>query len=200
MTTLRIEPNHYVTLDYTLRDDEGTILDASDAEDGELIEYVHGYGMLVPGLEAGLTGLASGEEKTIVVSAAEGFGEHDEELLLEVDRSEFPDPKKVNVGEEFVAQSPDGDEMVMRVVEVNKDGVIVDANHPLAGVRLTYSVIVRSIRVATEEEIEEAAARFEEAEHEHSDDCGHDHDHDHGDGQLVTLRPKNGGKKPNLAN
>ncbi|HEY6461604.1 MAG TPA: FKBP-type peptidyl-prolyl cis-trans isomerase, partial [Polyangiaceae bacterium] len=131
-----IQPNAHVTLDYELRDDEGELIDASAAEDGEPIEYVHGYGMLVPGLEAALVGLRVGDERDIVVPAEAGYGERDESLVLEVDRSEFPDPKAIAPGDEFVAESPDGDEMAMNVVEVKDDVVVVDANHPLAGMTL----------------------------------------------------------------
>src|SRR4051794_23995737 len=106
-----IEPNAHVTLDYTLRDQTGALLDESEGEGGEPIRYVHGYGMLVPGLEAGLAGLVVGAKKDIVVPADEGFGERDEELVLEIDRAEFPDPEHVEKGAEFVAESPDGDEV-----------------------------------------------------------------------------------------
>jgi FKBP-type peptidyl-prolyl cis-trans isomerase SlyD len=155
MTMTKIESNAFVLLDYTLRDDKGDILDESIGEGGEPISYVHGYGMLVPGLEAGLSGLAPGDE--------------------------------------FVAESPDGDEVVMRVVELTDEGVIVDANHPLAGLTLHYQVRVREVRKATDDEIAQAAANLEEAEahgHVHGPDC--DHDHDHETGNLVTL----GKKKP----
>ena len=199
----KIEANAYVLLDYTLKDDKGEVLDESIGEGGEPISYVHGYGMLVPGLEAGLAGLSVGDEKRIVVSAAEGYGDRDDELVLEVDKADFPDPKRINPGDEFVAESPDGDEVVMRVVELTSDGVIVDANHPLAGLTLHYQVRVREVRAATEEELAQAAADLEEAEgHVHGPDCDHDHDHghahehDHGPRdesgeKLVTL-----GKKP----
>jgi FKBP-type peptidyl-prolyl cis-trans isomerase SlyD len=139
------------------------VLDTSDAEDGEPIVYVHGYGMLVPGLEKALTGLAEGDEKDVVVPPEEGFGERDEELVLEVDRSEMPRPDVVAVGDELVAESPDGEEAVLRVIEVKPDAVVLDGNHPLAGETLHYSVVVREVRPATEEEIERAAAGFEEA-------------------------------------
>ena len=84
----------------------------------------------------------------------------------------------------------------MRVVELREDSVLVDANHPLAGVTLHYSVEVREVRQATDEEIEAAASDFEDARHVHGEDC----DHDHGpaspeESGLVTL-----GKKPNLVN
>jgi len=200
-----IQPNAHVTLAYTLKDGAGEILDTSDGEDGEPIRYVHGYGMLVPGLEAALAGKAQGEKMDIVVSSEEGFGDRDEELVIEIDRADFPDPAAVEEGDEFVAESPDGDEVVMRVVEVKGDAVVVDANHPLAGVTLHYSVEVQEVRDATTEEVESAAREFEEAhDHVHGPDCDHehahghdhahgpgdDHDHAHGPDQLVHLHTK----------
>src|ERR1700733_14270989 len=98
---VKIQPNAFVSLDYTLHDADGELLDSSDAEgegEGHPIDYVHGYGMLVPGLEAALVGLETGDEREIVVSAEEGYGEHDEDLVLEVERSEFPEPSKVTPG------------------------------------------------------------------------------------------------------
>ncbi len=135
--------------------------------------------MLVPGLEAALVGLEIGDEREVVVSAEDGYGEHDEDLVLEVERSEFPDPSKVSAGDEFIAESPDGDDVPMRVIEVKGESVVVDANHPLAGVSLHYKVKVLVVRSATEEEIETAARELAEAEdHEHGPDCDHDHDDD----------------------
>jgi FKBP-type peptidyl-prolyl cis-trans isomerase SlyD len=186
----KIESNAFVLLDYTLRDDKGDILDESIGDGGEPISYVHGYGMLVPGLEAGLSGLGAGDEKKITVKPEDGYGDRDEELVLEVDKQDFPDPKKIAPGDEFVAESPDGDEVVMRVVELTDEGVIVDANHPLAGLTLHYQVRVREVRKATDDEIAQAAANLEEAEahgHVHGPDCDHDHDHE---GNLVTLGKK----------
>jgi FKBP-type peptidyl-prolyl cis-trans isomerase SlyD len=192
-----IQPNARVVLEYTLKDEKGAVLDSSDAEDGEPIVYVHGYGMLVPGLEVALMGLEVGSVKDVTVTPDEGFGERDDELVLEIDRGDFPDPKKVAIGDEVVAESPDGDEVPMRVVEVKADTVVVDANHPLAGVTLRYSVIVKEIAAATEEEIAEAAAGFDEAGYDDHDcdDPTHDHSHaghSHGPktGDLVQLSSK----------
>jgi FKBP-type peptidyl-prolyl cis-trans isomerase SlyD len=195
-----IQPNSHVTLDYTLKDDEGAVLDASDAEDGSPIAYVHGYGMLVPGLEAALAGLAAGDEKDIVVPAAAGYGEYDDELVMEIDRTELPDPGKVQVGDELVAESEGGEEVPMEVLEVKADSVVVDANHPLAGLTLHYSVRIKSVREATASEIEEAATALDEAhDHVHGEGCDHDHSHDEHGGMLVTLGT-NASKKRDLLN
>ena len=199
-----IQSNARVILEYTLHDDKGELLDSSDGEDGEPILYVHGYGMLVPGLEKALEGLEVGQSKTIDVDAEEGFGERDEDLVMEIDKGDFPDPKNVTVGDEVVAESPDGEEVPMTVVEVRDDSVVVDANHPLAGMALRYAVTVKELTAATEEEIAEAASSFEDAgygldaacsdpTHDHSHGHDHDHGHDHepaNDQGLVQLTSK----------
>jgi hypothetical protein len=95
VTDLTIQPNAHVTLDYELRDDEGEMLEASAGDTGAPIRYIHGYGMLVPGLEAALVGLRTGDVRDVVVPADAGYGEYDEDLLLELDRAELPDPKGV---------------------------------------------------------------------------------------------------------
>ncbi|MBK6695191.1 MAG: peptidylprolyl isomerase [Myxococcales bacterium] len=162
MTRLAIQPNSHVTLAYTLRSDTGEVLDASDAEGGEPICYVHGYGMIVAGLEAALVGLSAGDRKEIHVAAEDGFGLRDEELVVDIDRSELPDPASVEVGDELVAEDADGDEVVLRVVDVQAESVRVDANHPLAGVALHYSVEIQEVRQATEAEITQAASDLDE--------------------------------------
>jgi FKBP-type peptidyl-prolyl cis-trans isomerase SlyD len=195
MSTETIQPNTFVTLAYVLKSPEGDVLDQSSDEDGEPIRYVHGYGMLVPGLEAALVGLKAGDKKDVVVPAEDGFGDRDDELVLEIDRTDFPDPPNVKPGDEFVAESPDGDEVVMRVAEVKGDSVVVDANHPLAGITLHYSVEVQEVREATEEEIMQAAEDLDDAhEHVHGPDCDHDHAHGGGAGGEGVLQL---GKKPN---
>ncbi|MCL2724233.1 MAG: peptidylprolyl isomerase [Polyangiaceae bacterium] len=190
-----IQPNARVTVEYALRDDDGNILDASDADDGKPMVYVHGYGMIVPGLEAALTGLRKGMEKLIIVPPAEAFGDHDSELVFEIDRDDFTNQKDVKEGDEFIAESVDGHEIAVRVMDVRGDRVIVDANHPLAGMTLHYSVKVTDVRAASNQEIAEAAEAFDEAGYGTCSDSTHDHGHDrrrdHDDGEpLVQLGSK----------
>jgi FKBP-type peptidyl-prolyl cis-trans isomerase SlyD len=159
---MTIQPNSHVTLAYTLRNETGEVLDGSSLEGGEPIQYVHGYGMIVPGLEAALSGLKAGDRKDVQIAAEDGFGPRDEDLVVDIDRSELPDPAKVEIGDELVAEASDGEEIVLRVVEIQPDSVRVDANHPLAGVSLHYSVEVTEVRPATDEEIAQAAAEFDD--------------------------------------
>lgn len=172
-----IEPNAFVVLDYTLRDEDGDVIDASDdgREGSEPISYVHGYGMIVPGLEKALVGLKAGDSKEVVVKPEEGYGDRDEELIVEVDRSEMPRPDKVQVGDEIVAESPEGDEAALRVIDIDGDTVVLDGNHPLAGETLRYSVIIREVRTASDKELQDAAKAFEEARAEAEPPDEHDH-------------------------
>lgn len=163
---MKIEANARVVLGYELHDEDDDIVDASDAEDGAPIVYVQGYGMLVPGLERQLLGLAVGDKRDITVTAEEGFGGYDEDLVMEIDRADVPNPKEVAVGDELVAESADDEEAVMRVVDVTDDAVVLDGNHPLAGQTLVYKIEVLEVRAATEEEIRAAADSFDDAGYE----------------------------------
>lgn len=154
---MRVEPNTFVTVRYVLRSDKGEVLDAGE----EPIEYVHGYGMLVPGLEAALAGRAAGEKQSVTLEPDEAFGPHDEEMVLAVEPSELP--KGVKVGDELVLEE-DGEAVPVRVVSVTKDQALVDANHPLAGQRVAYDFEVLSVRAATEAEVLAAAAILDELE------------------------------------
>lgn len=156
----------HVTCEYVLKDDAGEILDDSRAT-GAPMELVHGYGMVVPGLEAALAGLAVGDERVVLVPPEAGFGDHDEELVMEIDREELPSPD-LAPGDEMIAAGPDGEEVVLRLVELLPDGAVVDGNHPLAGLTLTYEIAVTGVRPATDDEIADAAQGFEEAGYEGS--------------------------------
>jgi FKBP-type peptidyl-prolyl cis-trans isomerase SlyD len=172
-----IQPNTHVTLEYELRGEDDELLDSSGQPDGELIRYVHGYGMLVPGLESALIGLRPGDEREIVVPPEGAYGDYDESLVLQVPRSDLPDPKNVQVGDELTAESPEGEEIAVTVQSIQGDGVTVDANHPLAGMTLRYLVKIVEVREATPPEVEEAATNFDEAhEHFHGPDCDHEHE------------------------
>ena len=123
MTVLSIQPNAHVTIDYELRDEEGDMLEASAGDGGEPIRYVHGYGMLVPGLEAALlVGLHTGDVRDVVVARRKrGTGSTTTTCSSSSIAPSLPDPKGVAVGDEFVAEAPDGDEIAMSVVEVRDD-------------------------------------------------------------------------------
>lgn len=158
---MRIGPNAFAEIDYVLEGETGEVLDDSAEKDGQPLRYVHGYGMLVPGLEKRLAGLRVGDRADIVVPPEEAYGLHDDDLVYAIDRKEAPSATE---GDEVVLEDEDGDETVAHVVEVGEDELLVDGNHPLAGLTLRYRVTVREVRDATAEEIETAARSFDDAQ------------------------------------
>ena len=138
-----------VSIEYTLKDDNGAILDSS--EGGEPLQYLHGRGQIIDGLEKGLDGKMVGESVHVDVSPAEGYGEHDPERMVEVPRDQFD--FDVKAGDFVQAQNPDGSVIPFRVAKVGEESVTLDGNHPLAGQSLHFDVKVVDVRPATEEEI-----------------------------------------------
>lgn len=147
---MQIEPNSVVTLHYTLKDNDGNVIDQS--EDGSFL-YLHGAMNIIPGLENALTGKAAGDELSVTVSPEEGYGEKDPERIQEVPKEMFENAGDIAVGLQFHAQGPDGNAIVVTVAEVKDDSVVIDANHALAGVELNFDVKVIEVREASEEEI-----------------------------------------------
>ncbi len=148
---MQIEDHKVVTLHYTLTDNEGAVIDKS--EDGSFA-YLHGARNIIPGLENALTGKTAGDEFSVVVSPEEGYGMRNDSMIQEVSRSMFEDDSQIAVGMQFHAQGPNGEMLVVTVKEINDDSVVVDGNHPLAGVDLNFDVKIIEVRDASQEEVE----------------------------------------------
>ena len=148
---MQIEPNSIVTLHYTLKSNDGTVIDQSD--DGSFL-YLHGAMNIIPGLENALAGKSSGDEFSIKVSPEEGYGLKEDDRIQEVPKEMFEGADDIQVGVQFHAQSPDGSAIVVTVTEIKDDVVVIDANHALAGMDLNFEVKVVDVREASEEEIE----------------------------------------------
>jgi FKBP-type peptidyl-prolyl cis-trans isomerase SlyD len=128
-----------VSLEYTLSDDAGTVLDSNK---GRLpLTYVQGEHQIVPGLERALDGMHAGEEKKVVVAPVDGYGAVDPAAVTEVPKDLVPADARV-VGTELVARSPQGATRLVRVKEVKDETVVIDLNHPLAGKTLHFDVKV----------------------------------------------------------
>jgi len=148
---MQIGDQKVVTLHYTLTDNEGRLIDKSD--DGSFA-YLHGASNIIPGLENALAGKSAGEELNVSVSPEEGYGARDEAMLQQVPKSMFEEDSQIAVGSQFHAQGPNGEMLIVTVMEVHDEHVMVDGNHPLAGVDLNFSVTVVDVRDASAEEIE----------------------------------------------
>jgi len=147
---MQIDKDMVVTLNYVLKDSLGNLIDES--QDGGF-EYLHGSGNIIPGLERELVGKSVGDNISVEIAPEEAYGARDESLLKTVSMDLFENSKEVEVGKRFSAQTPDGNMHTVTISEVKGDEVVIDTNHPLAGVALHFQVDVVSIRPASAEEI-----------------------------------------------
>lgn len=147
---MQIDNNSVVTLHYTLKDNDGNIIDQSD--DGSFL-YLHGAMNIIPGLEDALTGKKAGEKFSVSIAPEQGYGQKDPARIQEVPKEMFDNSADLAVGAQFHAQGPDGNAVVVTVTEIKDDTVEIDANHSLAGVDLNFDVEVVDVREASEEEI-----------------------------------------------
>ena len=147
---MKIAKDKVVSIEYTLRDDNGNILDSSDGR--EPLAYLHGNGNLILGLESQLEGKTANEALKVSVPPAEGYGEFDAAQIVNVPRDQFSGVNDLAVGMQFTASGPDGDRVVT-VTKIENDTVTVDGNHPLAGQTLNFDVTIVDVREATSDEL-----------------------------------------------
>lgn len=147
---MAIAKDKVATIEYTLKGDDGEVIDASD---GNPLPYLHGHMNLVPGLEKELEGKAVGDKFSVVVPAAEGYGEHDEQFVQVVPREMLKGIDDLKVGMHFQAQGPEGQTHSVHISKIDGDDITVDGNHPLAGKALSFDIEVVDLRDATEEEL-----------------------------------------------
>jgi len=159
---LKVKDGHVVSMEYTLKVD-GDVADSS--EGGEPLEFVHGAGNIIPGLEREMTGMAVGESKYVVVAAVDAYGEQDDSAFMDVPRNQFPKEIPIEIGTEIQVQNQNGQPMYSRIDKIEGDNVRLNFNHPLAGKELHFAVKVVGLRDATPEE----------KEHGHVHQPGHHH-------------------------
>jgi FKBP-type peptidyl-prolyl cis-trans isomerase SlyD len=145
-----IEDGVVVIMHYTLKNDQGEVLDSSDG--GDALPYLHGASNIVPGLEKALTGKAVGDALDVIVTPEEGYGLSNPAMVQEVPREAFPPDAEVEPGAQFLMQGDNGQPIPIWITGVTDDTVTIDANHPLAGQALHFSVKVESLRAPTDEE------------------------------------------------
>lgn len=162
---MTIEKNKLVSLNYTLKNVQGEIVDSS--EGAEPLDYIHGYGFLITGLEKELEGKKIGDKFSVEIEPAEAYGEKNPELIFDVPRTQFDDGVEIAEGMQFEAAAPEGSRIVT-VTKVDGDNITIDANHPLAGEKLFFNVEVVNVRDVTEEEI----AQLSSGGCGCGDDCG----------------------------
>lgn len=148
---MQIAKDKVVSIEYTLKDDTGTLLDTSEGRDP--LAYIHGAGNIIPGLEGALEGKQAGDSLSVRIDAKDAYGERNDQLQQVVPRELFKGVDTLEPGMQFQAQTEAGVQVVT-VKAVEGENVTVDANHPLAGVPLNFDVNVVEVRDATAEELE----------------------------------------------
>ncbi|WP_028580009.1 FKBP-type peptidyl-prolyl cis-trans isomerase [Desulfogranum japonicum] len=146
---MTIEAGKTVALHYTLRLENGKVYETTDGE--EPLIYQHGTGEIVAGLEQRLEGLEKGAQDSFVIPALEGYGEVKIESLIEVPKEHIPEEAR-EVGSEITAVSRNGHKVKGVVYEIKKDYIVVDFNHPLAGMDLYFDITVVDVMDPPNEE------------------------------------------------
>ncbi|UWQ13776.1 peptidylprolyl isomerase [Aliiroseovarius sp. M344] len=132
-----------VRIHYTGSLEDGTIFDSSEGRDP--LEFTVGSGMIIPGLDKALPGMAVGEQKKVTIAPEEAYGPRQEEALLEVPRSDIPAEIPLEVGLQLQMTGQQGQPVPVTVTEMTDDSVTLDANHALAGQTLIFDFEVVSV-------------------------------------------------------
>jgi FKBP-type peptidyl-prolyl cis-trans isomerase SlyD len=149
---VKVTDDNIVSLEYILTLNNGDEVDRSDP--GEPLEYLHGRGQIIPGLETALYGMAVGDEKSVSIQPIDGYGESDDENFVLMPLEAIPDDMKLKVGDRLFLRDDSSDEDVeATVAELDEESVKFDLNHPLAGETLHFNVKIADLRPATDEEL-----------------------------------------------
>jgi len=142
-----IKKNIVVTLDYNLHVD-------GDQIDSGPIQFLQGYGNVVPGLESEVEGMMLGEEKEILVKAEDAYGDYDPELEIDLPLSSFPEDFEIKLGNPMRLQDDKGHIFTGLATAISNETVKLNLNHPLAGKDLLFKTKIKSLRQATDEEMQ----------------------------------------------
>jgi FKBP-type peptidyl-prolyl cis-trans isomerase SlyD len=153
---MQVDKDKVVSIDYTLKDDTGQVIDTSEGR--EPLAFVYGSGAIIPGLERALEGKNPCDDLKVSVEPAEGYGEYNDQLIVEVSKDNFEEGAEINEGMQVQATRSDGSAQILTVKDIADDTVTLDANHPLAGQTLHFDVEITDVREATPEELEHGHA------------------------------------------
>ena len=172
---MQIAKNTVVTVEYKLWDAQGELIE----EGREPMVYLHGgYENTLPKIEEELEGKSAGYENTIQVEPEDAFGDYDPELVKIEPRNRLPSPLEVGMQFEGSPETPDDDELpvIFTVTDIADDKVVLDGNHPLAGMALRFTLKVTDVREASEEEVAHGHVHGPHGHHHQADDDEEDGD------------------------
>tara|TARA_B100001989_G_C24272147_1_gene332216 strand:+ start:71 stop:556 length:486 start_codon:yes stop_codon:yes gene_type:complete len=146
---MAIQKGKAVLIDYTLKNEEGTIIDTSNGK--EPLGFIHGAGTIIVGLEQILIGKAVGDEFTTAIMPEDAYGLRHDDYVQDVSINQFEDKSQVKVGAQFQIDAPQ--RAVATIVAVNEETVTMDLNHPLAGETLYFDIKVVEVRLPDADEL-----------------------------------------------
>lgn len=163
--SVKVNENSFVTIDYLIRLKGGQTF----PQDGvpESIAFCLGHGVMPPALEDAMMGMAVQEHKNVHLTAAEAYGEVDQELLTEVARADFEGETDLRPGLVFETVDEEDHPVYFVVAEVKGDTVVIDFNHPLAGQDVEIDFTVKEVRPATPEDLQGCACCGGGEPHQH---------------------------------
>jgi FKBP-type peptidyl-prolyl cis-trans isomerase 2 len=132
-----------VKVHYTGKLDDGTVFDSS--VDREPLEFTIGGGQLIQDFEQAVVGMNPGESKTVKIPSDNAYGPHRDEMLIVVNRSQFPENLEPKIEQQLQIRNQNGQSTVAKVVDISENNVTLDANHPLAGKDLTFEIQLTEI-------------------------------------------------------
>ena len=116
---MQISDKHVVSMNYTLKDDQGNVLDTSENRDP--LKFIVGTGMIIPGLEKELHGKEKGDSLSVTLEPKDGYGEYDEAKMIDVPKTQFQEGTDIKTGMQVQAQSPDGGVQILTIKEIKGD-------------------------------------------------------------------------------
>jgi len=127
-----------VRIHYTGTLSDGSTFDSSEGRDP--LEFTLGSGQVIPGFDKAVTGMSVGEAQTVEIPSGEAYGAHDPNGRQSFPRAQVPDDIPLDIGTRLQLSGPQGQPIMVTVAEVTETDVILDANHPLAGKDLTFTI------------------------------------------------------------
>jgi FKBP-type peptidyl-prolyl cis-trans isomerase 2 len=127
-----------VRIHYTGTLSDGSVFDSSEGR--EPLEFTLGSGQVIPGFDAGVTGMSVGEKKTVEIPCDQAYGPSHSEAIQDVPREQIPAEIPLEVGMQLQMQAPTGQVVPVTVVKITEEAVTLDANHALAGKDLTFAL------------------------------------------------------------
>ena len=134
----KVKDGDTVKVHYTGKLENGEVFDSS--REREPFEFTVGNKAVIPGFEKGVVGMEVGDTKTIEIPPEEAYGAKQDQLVVEVNKSEFPDDITPAIGQRLQIRQQDGNPIIVTITDLTEDIITLDANHPLAGYTLFFDV------------------------------------------------------------